>query len=1559
MGYTIPEGVDAVLDIVGVGWPNVDEDAYRDMATSLREFADGADDDAGVAHGHIQTLLSTGGSESLTALDAHWKKVQGKHKDLGKAARTIAGALDRVADIIVARKIAAVAELADLAASVGITLALAPVTAGLSTLFGAAKIAATRIAFKRILKEMADAAVAEIVATLTEPAVAALENVAADLAIQTALNMTGVQNGYNTGQTAQAGKEGLQLASAGGGGAGGGGGPKIDHDAHGRAGTHLNSVQVAMRDKTGGKLGKAKGHHGRAKGRDSLTAVLDTTIDGVMEKLTKALADLGDHIGKKLPDALRGSSRTHKNTDLDVRDSIKKINSKDDGKHAPGGRGGGGGQGRARPPLLSRARDRAREIATSLLNRRCKTDPVDVATGEMVLAQTDLALPGTLPLLLKRTHISSYRYGHSFGRSWACTLDERLEPAGTCVAWAREDGSVLLYPGMPSQEGQELLPLEGERIPLRLEMRGALGDVTYAATDPHSGLIRRFTGSPYQAGGHYWLTEIEDRNGNTVRLGRDEDGVPTMVVHEGGYRVAVSSDQDSGRVTALDVHTPDGPVRVASFGYDPAGNLETISNAGGPPLRFTYDAEHRVTSWTDRNGHTYAYVYDSAGRVVETHGPSDALSSAFSYDTENRITRFTDSTGAVTVTRLNELGQVVAETDPLGNTVLRQWDRYDNLLSRTDELGNTAEFGWDDHGNLTAVRQPDGSTSTLAYNALNLPVRATGTDGTTWRQEYDDRGNRIALTAPDGSTARYRVGPHGEVVEQTDPTGASTHLLYDRVGVPLTLTDPLGHRHTVERDAFGRPLRVTDPAGAVTAMEWTPQGWLSRCVRPDGTEETWTWDDEGNCLSRTDPRGDTTRFEYAHFGLLSARTGADGARYEFSYDTELRLTEVRNPQGLTWRYAYDAAGHLISETDFDGRTLRYAYDAAGRLTSRTTPSGERISLTYDDCGRVISKDVAGQVTRYTYDAAGELLAAISPTSTVTWERDACGRVTAETVDGRTMRFAYDAAGRTIRRTTPSGVVSETGYDAAGNRTTLDSGGHPLAFTRDPRGRERTRTIGDGPSPLTLTSHWDDAGRLSSRTVAFGDRALHARSYGYRADGFLDRITDEASGITKHFDLDPVGRPLRVTAENWSETYAYDHAGNQTLGDWPGHARRAEEKGVRTYEGTRLLAAGNVRYAYDDAGRTVARRKTRLSRKPDTWHYTWDAEDRLIACRTPDGTLWRYAYDPLGRRSAKHRTDDEGAVVHSVYFSWDGTTLVEQFDTAQGTTLTWDYDGRVPLTQLERRTGALQPSITDQEVDARFFAIVTDLIGAPTELVDENGGIAWQSRTTVWGTTSWNRGALAYTPLRFPGQYDDPETGLYYNCFRYYDPTIGRYLSPDPLGLDAAPNPVAYVVNPHLWMDPEGLIAKGCTEDGGWYSGLTPANLKNDDGTRRTDVDMEINHIPAKNSYAHLDEPGFRTNSSGGGAGMGPSIRMEIDDHRGVTSTGSGAESKAWRAKQRALIDAGRWDLAMKMDIDEIRANFGTKYDQHIKDMIESLQHNRKFQKMLQKRGWTIDYDVLK
>jgi RHS repeat-associated protein len=154
-------------------------------------------------------------------------------------------------------------------------------------------------------------------------------------------------------------------------------------------------------------------------------------------------------------------------------------------------------------------------------------------------------------------------------------------------------------------------------------------------------------------------------------------------------------------------------------------------------------------------------------------------------------------------------------------------------------------------------------------------------------------------------------------------------------------------------------------------------------------------------------------------------------------------------------------------------------------------------------------------------------------------------------------------------------------------------------------------------------------------------------------------------------------------------------------------------------------------------------------------------------------------------------------------------LAEQ-STADGRHITWDYAPGThrPLTQTTRRADG--SPITQLAQTPRFHAIVTDPAGTPTELVTPGGDIAWQHRTAVWGTPLPAPPDAAHCPLRYPGQYADPETGLHYNFHRYYDPETSRYLAPDPLGLTPAADPSGYVHNPHTWSDPLGLAPK-CPE----------------------------------------------------------------------------------------------------------------------------------------------------
>jgi RHS repeat-associated protein len=246
-----------------------------------------------------------------------------------------------------------------------------------------------------------------------------------------------------------------------------------------------------------------------------------------------------------------------------------------------------------------------------------------------------------------------------------------------------------------------------------------------------------------------------------------------------------------------------------------------------------------------------------------------------------------------------------------------------------------------------------------------------------------------------------------------------------------------------------------------------------------------------------------------------------------------------------------------------------------------------------------------------------------------------------------------------------------------------------------------------------------------------------------------------------------------------------------------------------YTGTRVRRARDLHYQHDERGRVIVRQQRRPSLPPITWHYVWDEHDRLTGLITPDGTRWRYDYDPLGRRIAKTRFDRAGSPVERIDLVWDGVLLAEEIHSA-GRVRTWEMDPATcrPLTQVEQIPAADAPQA---DVDRRFYGIVADLVGTPTELVSAAGGVVWRRQATLWGEPVDQPTGPADTPLRFPGQYHDSESGLDYNYHRYYDPVAARYLSADPLGLLAGPAPSSYVHNPLARSDALGLVGSDGVE----------------------------------------------------------------------------------------------------------------------------------------------------
>ena len=1024
-------------------------------------------------------------------------------------------------------------------------------------------------------------------------------------------------------------------------------------------------------------------------------------------------------------------------------------------------------------------------------------EPIDAASGEMIMSATDVELPGALPLVLERHYVSGHPCGGWFGPSWAATLDQRLELDDEGIVYVAPDGMVLTYP-VPEPE-VPTFPTGGPRWPLLWDGKP---DSVVTLTVPEQNRILHF--APLPTGGrelalHALTGRTGDGAGDRVTFTYDDRGAPVRVTHSGGYDIEVETDPALHRITALRLrHGPDREhaTRLVGYGYDEAGNLTDIVNSTGLPLRYRYDEQHRVTSWTDRNGTAYAYVYDHRGRVLRGIGPDGILSGRMHYDPAARTNRYTDSLGHTTTYVYNEAYKVTAETDPLGHTTYTEWDETNrHPVSVTDPLSRTTRYTYDEDGNCTSVTRPDGAVTEAVYDGWGLPLEIREPGGGAWRHTYDARGARTGTTDPTGATTHYTYDAAGHLASVTDANGRATHVTADATGLPLSLTDPTGAVTRVTRGPHGRVTSLTDPLGRTTRQGWTIEGRPAFREHPDGARETWNWDPEGNLATHTDEAGHTTRWTHTHFDLPATRTDPDGAHYAFAYDTELRLTTVTNPQGREWRYDYDEAGRLTAETDFNGATRTYELDPAGGLLARTNACGETLRYELDLLGRVVRErdETSREETTYAYDANGDLLHAASPTARLSWERDVLGRVLTETVNDRAITYAYDALGNRTHRTTPSGLVSTWTYDEADRPASLTTADHELAFTYDAAGREVHRAVGG----VALSQSWNETDRLTAQQVTGpGTDLLQHRTYTYRPDGYVTEIRELTTG-TRHFALDPMGRVTGVQAHGWTERYAYDAAGNQTEAEAPGHA----SPGDRDVSGTLVHRAGRTTYTYDAAGRTTRKSRRLLNGQTRTWTYTWNAEDRLTRTTTPDGEEWTYEYDPLGRRTTKTGPNGQRTT-----FVWDATRLAEQTE-RDGTSTTWDYapDTHRPLSQTESELGT-----------TRFHAIITDTVGTPTELIAPNGTIAWKHRTAVWGTPLPGPRDTVTCPLRHPGQYADPETGLNYNYFRYYDPDTAHYLTPDLLGLDPAPNPHTYVGNPHAEQDPLGLA--GCGVD---LSNATP------------------------------------------------------------------------------------------------------------------------------------------
>ncbi|MCP1489479.1 RHS repeat-associated protein [Pseudomonas fluorescens] len=1019
--------------------------------------------------------------------------------------------------------------------------------------------------------------------------------------------------------------------------------------------------------------------------------------------------------------------------------------------------------------------------------------PVSMVTGEELLTLSDAVLDGVLPFGFTRLYRSSaVEIDVGLGFGWSHSLAHRLEFLGDEVVWVDHENRRTRFP-LPSVE--------------RPAIHNSLSRAAIFLGDEPEELILALAGDTarfyhFRAGR---LTAISDVYGNRLTLQRDRsDRVQRL---DNGAGRALLLRYDRAQLIAVDYQTFQRgewatEQNLVSYCYDARQRLLAATNAVGDSERYDYDDTHVILQRQLAGGASFFWAWERSGksaRCVRHWASFSQMNTRYVWGDDGSVTvHYVDGTEEVYVH--DDQARLVRKVEADGGEQLKAYDDAGRLIAEQDALGAVTEYRYDEVGRLIALIPPDDAPTSYEYrngflyrrsrldavwlyrrNAEGDVTEAVDPDGKVTHYYYDVRGQLLSIRYPDSSRIRLAWNDLGQLIEETLPDGGVRHFSYD---------------------ALGRRTTTVDEHGAVTRQQWDAAGRLAQTTLPGGATRACSYGAYGQVTAERDELGRITRYEYDDdLHLVSRRINPDGTRVQYRYDhAQLLLTEIENESGEKYRLDYTPTGLIRQETGFDGRRTAYAYDLNGHLLEKTEygDDGSQLVTAYarDSAGRLLVKTLPdGVKVSYQYDRLGRLTGVDDGQNhPLAFEYDRQDRLITEHQGWGTLRYSYDACGQLKRLRLPDNSKLDYHYAKGGALTGIDLNGAQLTTHVFQCGREQQRQQG-----LLLSEYsYDDQGRLLAHAVGHSHDALYRRDYAYSANGNLEHIADTRHG-QRTYAYDALDRLIRVrhSRDELPESFAHDPAGNLLMQDRPG---------PNQITGNRLLMQGDRHYDYDAFGNLIRERRGTAQKLVSEYRY--DSQHRLIGLTRPDGQTASYQYDAFGRRIRK---TVNGQITE---FFWQGDNLVAESSPSEYRSYVYEPGTFRPLALLDGKGPK----------KACPFYYQLDHLGTPLELTDYSGEIVWAAQYDAYGkVAALSLAAAEYLdqPLRFQGQYFDAESGLHYNRHRYYDPRLGRYLTPDPIKLAGGLNQYQYVPNPTGWVDPLGLSSNcpppnrpGCEVPGG-------------------------------------------------------------------------------------------------------------------------------------------------
>jgi RHS repeat-associated protein len=915
---------------------------------------------------------------------------------------------------------------------------------------------------------------------------------------------------------------------------------------------------------------------------------------------------------------------------------------------------------------------------------------VHLFSGNYTDTITDLTLPAKgIPVVFARTYNAQLGWTHNYLERL-----EQLQGTGTPLTYVDDHGISWEFQ-WDAAAGEWTPP------PKLFQHIAQLTDGSYEMTFK-DGLVHAF-----------------DASGRLVAQ-RDLNG------HEIGLSYYAPPD---GRL-----HWVTAGASTLEFAYTTTG--WSVTDSAGRSVSFSTDTAGRIVTETDVLGHTRHYTYDASTGWMRTKTAlrDDTIVWKMDYDDHGRLVRIEDAEGGVRSYAYDFAAKKTLYTDRNGSSTLYELSALGQPVRVVDALGNERAMTYNDRGLETSQQDARGNLTTL--------------------DQYDDDGNLLHKTDPlNAETAYTYQGPsrlatttvYHDGVAQTTTNGYSTD---DKWNLAST-TDALGKTTSYGYNAAGLVQTITRPGNSVTTFSYFDDGSVHTITDPENGVTTMTYDSAGHLQTIEDPSQNVRTLVIDAKGQLTSMTDAMQTQTAFAYDDDGNRTQVQVSAGgttiSTTTFGYDALSRLTTTTDADGNVTRQEYDAEGNVTARIDARGYRTRLSYDALGRLVETcDPLGNCTTTSYCAeiGQQPCATVDPLGNVTTiEEDELGREVAR-VDplGNRTETAYDDLGRRSSVTDPAGKVTSFGYDALGRLTTVEDALLGITtYGYDDRGN---RTSVQDANLHTTTFEYDLANRLTQETTPINT----VTQFTYYPDGSRESKIDGKGQITT-YTYNANRQLIHVDYDaQTAATFDYDERGNKTFEQNADSTRNLFYDALGRLQTVEDVDSGRtIDHVYDAVGNRTSMTVDDgdPATPPETTKYVWDGRGLLTHLTDPEGGVYRFGYDDLGRRTSAtypngmtlQTTYDAASrvlamvyahpargVIQSFTYSYDERGNRKSKTFADATAEIYDYD------DLSRLTTADYPG-------GRHVEYVYDPVGNRQTMVEQNGST---TQTTAYAYNDFNQ-----------------------------------------------------------------------------------------------------------------------------------------------------------------------------------------------------------------------------